>query len=134
MLRSDLCNFSDAYIVVEGHITLEGDNDANKRNKNLAFKSNAPFINCISKINGVKIGNADDLDVLMPMYNLLEYSKNYRKTTEGLWNYYRDEPSNPLSSNSQSFKYKTSIVGKTRQNSDSLTNAKVVIPQKLCFS
>ena len=76
MLRSD---FSDAYIVVEGDIILEGDNDANKRNKNLAFKNNAPFINCISKINGVKIDNAEDLDVVMPMYNLLEYSKNYKK-------------------------------------------------------
>ena len=81
MLRSDLCYFSDAYIVVEGTITLEGDNNANKRNENLAFKNNAPFINCISKINGVQIGNAEDLDVAMPMYNLLEYSKNYRKTT-----------------------------------------------------
>ena len=58
MLRSDLCDFSDAYIVVEGDITLEGDNDANKRNKNFAFKNNAPFINCILKINGVKIHNA----------------------------------------------------------------------------
>ena len=58
MLRSDLCNFIDAYIVVEGDTTLEGDNDANKRNKNLTFKNNAPFINCISKINGVKIHNA----------------------------------------------------------------------------
>ena len=113
MLRSDLCDFSDAYIVVEGDITLEGDNDANKRNKNLAFKNNAPFINCISKINGVKIDNAEDLDVVMPMYNLLEYSKNYRKTTGSLWNYYRDEPSNPLSSDSESFKYKTSIIGNT---------------------
>ena len=77
MLRSDLCDFSDAYIVVKGDITLEGDNDANKRNKNLAFKNNAPFINCISKINGVKIDNAEDLDFVMPMYNLLGYSKNY---------------------------------------------------------
>ena len=79
MLTSDLCDYSDAYIVVKGDITLEGDNDANKRNKNLAFKNNAPFINCISKINGVKIDNAEDLDVVMPMYNLLEYSKNYKK-------------------------------------------------------
>ena len=79
MLRSDLCDFSDAYIVVKGDITLEGDNDANKRNKNLAFKNNAPFINCISKINGIKIDNAEDLDVVMPMYNLLEYIKNYKK-------------------------------------------------------
>ena len=101
------------YIVVKGDITLEGANDANKRNKNLAFKNNGPFINCISKVNGVKIDNADDLDVVMPMYNLLEYSKNYRKTTGSLWNYYRDEPSNPLSSNSESFKYKTSITGNT---------------------
>ena len=66
----------------------------------------------------------------MPMYNLLEYSKNYRKTTGSLWNYYRDEPSDPLSFNSESFKYKTSIKGKTPQNGDLLTNAKVVIPLK----
>ena len=130
MLRSDLCDFSDAYIVVEGHITLEGDNDANKRNKNLAFKNNAPFINCISKINGVKIDNAEDLDALMPMYNLLECNKNYRETTGTLWNYYRDEPSDPLSYDSESFKYKTSVTGKTEENNDSLTNAKFVIPLK----
>ena len=121
------------YIVVEGDITLEGHNDVNKRNKNLAFKNNAPFIYCISKINGVKIDNAEDLDVVMPMYNLLEYSQNYRKTTGSLWNYYRDEPSNPLSSNSESFKYKTSIVGKTPADNDSLTNAKLVLPLK-CLS
>ena len=79
----------------------------------VAFKNNAPFINYISKINDVKIDNGEDLDVVMPMYNLLEYSKNYRKTTGSLWNYYRDEPSNPLSSNSESFKYKTSLTGNT---------------------
>ena len=101
MLRSDLCDFSDAYIVVEGDITLEGDNNANKRNKNLAFKNNAPFINCISKINGIKIDNAEDLDIVMPMHNLLEYSKNYRKIAASLWNYYRDES---LSPNSESLK------------------------------
>ena len=93
MLRSDLCDFNDAYIIVKGNITLEGDNDANERNKDLTFKNNTPFIKCISKINGVKIDNAEDLDVVMPMYNLLEYSKNYRKTTGSLWNYYRDESS-----------------------------------------
>ena len=129
MLRSDLCDFSDAYIVVKGDITVTNPNNA-KRNKAVAFKNNAPFINCISKINGIKIDNAEDLDVVMPMYNLLEYSKNYRKTTGSLWNYYRDEPSNPLSSNSESFKYKASILGKTPRNNDSLTNAKVVIPLK----
>ena len=130
MLRSDLCDFNDAYIIAKGNITLEGNNDVNKRNKNLAFKNNAPFINCISKINGVKTDNAEDLDIVMPMYNLLQYSKNCRKTTGSLWNYYRDEPSNPLSSNSESFKYKTNIVGKTPEDNDSLTNAKVVIPLK----
>ena len=84
-----------------------------KKNKKVAFKNNAPFINFISKINGVKTDNAEDLDVVMPMYNLLAYSKNYRKTTGSLWNYYGDEPSNPLSSDSESFKYKTSIQGNT---------------------
>ena len=84
MLRSDFRDFSDAYIVVKVDITLEGDNNANERNKNIAFKNNAPFINCISKTNDVKTDNAEDLDVVTPMYNLLEYSKNYRKTTESL--------------------------------------------------
>ena len=110
MIRSDLCDYSDAYIVVEGDIIVT-EPDNSKRNKAVAFKNNAPFISCISKINGVKI--AEDLDVVMPMYNSLEYSTNYRKTTGSLWNYYRDEPSNPLSSNSESFKYKTSITGNT---------------------
>ena len=71
MLRSDLCYYSDAYIVVKGIITVVRPNDA-KRNKSIALKINAPFINCISKINGIKIDNAEDLDVVMPMYNLLE--------------------------------------------------------------
>ena len=112
MLRSDLCDFSDAYIVVKGDITVtkkiftaddtDADNNTaanvaatNTANNNelggkrLVFKNNAPFIDCISKINGVKIDNAEDLDIVMPMYNLLEYSKNYGKTTGSLWNYYR---------------------------------------------
>ena len=112
MLRSDLCNFNDAYIVVKGTITVTESDNA-KRNKATAFKNNVPFINCISKINGEKIDNAEDLDVVMTMHNLLESSKNYRTTTGRLWNYYRDEPSNPLSSNSESFKYKKSITGNT---------------------
>ena len=112
MLRSDLCDYSNAYIIVKGDITVTNPNNA-KRNKAVAFKNNAPFINCISKINGIKIDNAEDLDVVMPMYNLLEYSKNYKKTIGSFWNYYRDQPSNPLSTNSESFKYKTSITGNT---------------------
>ena len=65
----------------------------------MVFKNNAPFINCISKINCVKIDNAEDLDVATPMYNLLEYSKNYRKTTGSLWNYYRDEQNSGADAN-----------------------------------
>ena len=107
MLRSDLCNYSDAYIVVKGTITVDkktftaddfeapnnraanatATNTANNNafsEKKLVFKNNAPFIDCISKINGVKIDNAGDLDVVMPMYNLLEYCKNYRKTASSL--------------------------------------------------
>ena len=86
MLRSDLCDFSNAYIVVKGDIIVTSPNNA-KRNKSVTFKNNAPFINCITKINGIKIDNAEDLDVVMPMYNLLEYSKSYKKTTGSLWNY-----------------------------------------------
>ena len=81
MLRSDSCDFSDAYIVVKGNITVLRPNNAHT-------KKNAPFINCISKTNGVKIDNVEDLDVVMPIYNLLEYSKNYRKTT-GSYRKYR---------------------------------------------
>ena len=86
MLRSELCDYSDAYIVIKGNITVTNP-DNTKRNKEVAFENNAPFINCISKINGEKIDNTEDLDVLMLMYNLLEYSKNYRKTTGNLWSY-----------------------------------------------
>ena len=71
MLRSDLYVFSDAYIVVKGNITVSNPNNV-KRNKAVAFKNNAPFINCISNVNGIKSDNAKDLDVVMPMYNLLE--------------------------------------------------------------
>ena len=63
------------------------------------YKNNASFNNCISKINGIEIDNAEDLDVVIPMYNLLEYSKNYRKTTGSLWNYYWDEPSITIGAN-----------------------------------
>ena len=95
MLRSDLCDFSDAFIVVKGNITVTkktftaddiadpnnadaiatSTNNANNNtfgDKKLFLKNNAPFISCISKINGLKIDNAEDLDVEMPMYNLLE--------------------------------------------------------------
>ena len=86
------------YIAVKGDITLiknaaRGFIDI--RNRLLAFKNSAPFTNCISKVNNVLIDNAKDLDVLMPMYDLIEYSKNYRRTTGSLLSYYRDEANNP---------------------------------------
>ena len=82
MLRSDLCDYSHAYIVVKGTIIVtDPDNDTYE--KELILKNNAPFVPCISKITKTLIDNAEDLDVVMPMYNLLEYSKSYRKTTGG---------------------------------------------------
>ena len=124
MLRSDLCDFSDAHIVVKGDITLtkaENRHFIDVKNRFLTFKSNAPFTNCISKINNVLMDNAEDLHIVTPIYNLLKYSKNYSKTTGSLWNYYKDEHNNPPPNNynadpitnSASFKYKTSITGKT---------------------
>ena len=79
----DLCDYSDAYIAVKGTIAVTDADNAN-RNKSVAFKNNAPCINCISKINGAQIGNEEDIDVVMPMYNLLEYSKNYRKKKQAV--------------------------------------------------
>ena len=75
-----MCDFSDVYIVVKGDITVTESNNA-ERNKSFAFKNNAPFINSISKINDVQIDNAEALRVVMPMYNVYEYSKNQRKTS-----------------------------------------------------
>ena len=77
MLRSDLCDYSDAYVVVNGRISVTGADNANRRNKKLTFENNAPFRSYILKINNTFIGNAEDLDIIMPMYSLLEYSDNY---------------------------------------------------------
>ena len=79
MLRSDLCDFSDANIVVKGIITVTN-GDGAKRNKAAAFKNDVPFINCISKINGAKIDNAEDLDVVMPVYlNTVKITEKQRE-------------------------------------------------------
>ena len=91
MWRSELCDYSDSYIIVKGTITVEGAKDRDKYSRNLFLKKNAPFISCISKINNTFINNAEDLDIVMPiMYNFFEYSKNYSKASDSLWNYYRD--------------------------------------------
>ena len=81
MLRSDLSDYNDTYIVVKGKITVTNPNNK-AYDKKLALRNNAPFLSCISKINNTLTDNAKDLDIAMPMYNLLEYSKNYRKTME----------------------------------------------------
>ena len=104
MLRSDLCDYSDAYILVNGTITVNGvvngaENDIARRNGPLILKNNAPFVSCITRINGELIEDADDLDIVMPMYNLLQYSKSYRKTIGSLYNYYKDELDDDANSN-----------------------------------
>ena len=122
MLRSNLCDYSDAYILVNGTITVTGNNPKDTQNRPLILKNNAPFISCITRINGELIEDADDLDIVMPMYNLLEYSKNYRKTIGSFYNYYRDELNDDADNNnfannnvvsSNTFNYKNKIIGNT---------------------
>ena len=72
MLRSDLCDYSDAYIIVKGTIIIEGRNNRDIKNRSLALKNSAPFISCISKTNKVFIDNAADLGIVMSMYSLIE--------------------------------------------------------------
>ena len=118
MLRSSLCDYADAYILVKGTITITGAGDdaaarrADERNKGVIFKNCAPFTKCISKINDAEIDNAQDIDIVMPMYNLIEYSNNYSKTSGSLWQYYKDEPNDNLG-NSKSFKSKVKMTGST---------------------
>ena len=128
MLRSNLCDYSDAYILIKGTITVTApgaNNGANnirdKRNRPLIL-NNTPFVSCITRINGELIEDADDLDIVMSMYNLLDYSKNYRKTIGSLYNYYRDKLSNDANDNNfdnikivnlNTFKYKNKITGNT---------------------
>ena len=125
MLRSDLCDYSDAYILVNGTITVTANRDNNnannirdKRNRPLILKNNAPFVSCITRINGELIEDAEDSDIVMPMYNLLEYSKNYRRIIGSFYNYYRDElggndNNSDNTVNSNTFRYKNKITGNT---------------------
>ena len=92
MLRSSLCDYSDAYILVKSSITVNNTADAgataNKTNKKVIFKNCAPFTNCISKINNTQIDNAEYIDIVMQ----IEYSDNYSKTSESLWQYCKEIP------------------------------------------
>ena len=139
MLKSSLCDYSDGYILVRGKITIVGaGNDAaarqaDERNKGVVFKNFAPFINCISEINNTQIDNAKDIDIVMPIYNLIEYSDNYAKTTGSLWQYFRDElvddDDDDDIGDSKSFKSKTKITGKT-PNDDNEKDVEIMVPLK----
>ena len=119
---------------VEGTITIAGAGDnaaakqADERDKDVIFKNCAPFTNCISEINNTQVDNAKDIDIVMPMYNLIEYSDNYAKISGSLWQYYRDEPNDNLT-NSESFKSKIKITGKT-PNNDNEKDVGIMVPLK----
>ena len=118
MLRSNLYDYADVYTRVKGTITIAGagNDDATKqadeRDKGVASKNCVPFTKCISRINNTDIANAQDIDIVMPMYNLIEYSDNYSKTSGSLWQYYKDDPNDNIT-DSESFKFKVKITGKT---------------------
>ena len=131
IIRSNLCDYSDAYIFVKGTITVPNTEDAgaavNNYNKILIFKKCAPFTDCITKINNTQVDDAQKIDIVMPMYNLKECSDAYLKTSGGLWQYYRDDepalntngeiidfPAN--NNNSASFKFKQLITGQAGNN------------------
>ena len=127
MLKSSLCNYNDAYILVKGKITVNNtaaaDVDANKTNRKVVFKNCAPFTNCMSEIKNPQVDNAKDIDIVIPMYNLIEYSFNHSKTSGGLWQYCQDVPAinnndaiidfNAVN-NTSSFIFKAKITAQTR--------------------
>ena len=134
MLRCSLCDFVDASIVVKGTITITGvridaaARQGDERNKGLVFKTCAPFTKCISKINSTETDNAQDIDIVMPVYNLIEYSDNYSKTFGSLWQYYKDESIHNLA-NSESFKSKVKITGNTPADGNT-KDVEIIVPLK----
>ena len=134
MLRSNLCDYADAYILVKGNITIAGTgaDDAAKRlderNKGVIFKNCPPFTKCISRINNIDIDNAQDIDIVMPMHNLIEYINNYLKTSGSLWQYYKEDPNDNII-RSESFKSKLKITGKTSANWNT-KDVEIILPLK----
>ena len=134
MLKSSLCDYSDVHILVKGMIAINGRGaddvarQADERDKGVAFKNCAPFINCISEINNTQIDNAKDIDIVMPTYNLIEYIDNYAKTSGSLWQYSRDEPDDDIE-DSESFKSKIKITGKT-PGDNNVKNVEIMVPLK----
>ena len=131
MLRSSLCDYSGAYILVKGNIivnnTVAAGAAANNANKKVIFKDCAPFTNCISKINNTQIDNAEYIDIVMLMYNLIEYNDNYSKTSGSLWQYCKEMPAINNDGNivdfnganaTDSFNFKTKITGQTAANNN----------------
>ena len=148
ILKSSLCDYSDAYILVKGTITVNNTAaaapaaaaNANNTNKKVIFKNCAPFTNCISEINNTQVDNAKDIDIVMPMYNSLEYSNNYSKTSGRLWQYCIDIPA--LDNNNgianftennltDSINFKVKTTGQT--GNDGTKNVEIMVPLKyLC--
>ena len=134
MLRSNLCDYADAYILVQGTIAITGAGNnaakrrADERDKGVTFKNCAPFTKCISRINNTDIDNAHDIDIVMPMYNLIEYSDNYSKTSGSLWQYYKDDPNDNIA-DSESFKSKVKITGKTPAAGNT-KDVEIIVPLK----
>ena len=113
LLKSNLCHYNNVYILVRGNITIKGDNGAE-----VAIKNCAPLIKFITKVNGTTIDDIEELDLVMPMHNLLQYSSSYSDTTKSLWLFLKDEPTNfnaDIGDNVafKSFMYKTKLVRKT---------------------
>ena len=134
MPRSNLCNYTDSYILVKGTITITGagDNDAarraDERDKGVIFKNCAPFTKCIIRINNTDIDNTQDMNIVMSMYNLIDYSDNYLKNSGSLWHYYKDYPNDNLA-NSESFKFKVKITGKTPAAGNT-KDVEIIVPLK----
>ena len=134
MLRYNLCDHANSYMLVKGTITITGagdnagENQADERDKGVTFKNCAPFTKCISRINNADIDNAHDIDIVMPMYNLIEYSDNYSETSGSLWHNYKDDPNDNLA-NSKSFKSKVKITGKTLNNRNT-KDVEIIVPLK----
>ena len=134
MLRSNLRDYADSYILVKGTITITGaganagERQADERDKEVTFKNCAPFTKCINRINNTDIDNAHDIDIVILMYNLIEYSDNYSKTSGTLWQYYKDDPNDNLA-NSESFKSKVKITGKTPHNGNT-KDVEIIVPLK----
>ena len=111
MLRSNLCDYADVYILVKETIKITGAGahadarQADERDKGVIFKNCAPFVKCINRINNTDIDTAQDIDIVMAMYNLIEYSDNYSKTTGSLGQYYKDDRKDTLA-DSESFNIK----------------------------